>query len=216
MRKYADERDRRAHHDFLKGGKHELAALLRSEAQMTKGRFARLALRVEDAIAPEDFGAILSGITSTQTEGSDSPEVKELKQRQLAVSEIVPVIERTHAIAPEQLAKDICRAIKSVANREPPPQLLPILIDYALHHPNPEKEEWRETIGGGGHELERRSAFPRNEFCSWRCGGGACSIPFRRQSRVSETGAGHPVARARSLRSSSFVRDTLLGRDAQF
>jgi hypothetical protein len=143
MREYAGERERNTA-DFLKGGKHQLVSVLRLEAQADKPRFARLALRMEDTIAPEYFGAIVSGITTTKEDTSVSPKLPASAQEPLDVQEVVRVIQRVHAIAGRAGAREICWAIDRIAHQRPLREIIPIVCDYAMHDPDPEKEQWQE------------------------------------------------------------------------
>jgi hypothetical protein len=104
---------------------------------------------MEETIPHEYFGAIVSGITSTQTEASDSAEVKARKSEIIPAAKAMPVILRAHAIAPEKLARDICWAIKSLVHQGVLPEMIPILTDYAMHHRDPENEQWQESAGDG-------------------------------------------------------------------
>ena len=146
MRKYAGERERNAS-DFLKGGKYELSSVLRLQAQSEKSRFAKLALRMEETIAPEYFGAIVSGITTTTDDTGVSPKLPASAHEHLDVQEAVRVIQRVFAVAREECARDICWAIRRIADQKPSREIIPVVCHYAIHHPDPQLEQWQEKSG---------------------------------------------------------------------
>ncbi len=147
MRTYARERKRDTS-DFLKGGKHELSSVLRKQAQIDKPRFARLAMLMEDTISQEYFSAILSGIATTSQATHGEPKLPPSALVPLEPEALLKVVFRVHGIASTECAKDICRAIGSIAERQPPSEAVQIVCNYATHDPDPSEEEWRERSGG--------------------------------------------------------------------
>ena len=147
MRAYATERNRDTA-DFLKGGKHELSSVLRLQAQTDKPRFAQLALCMEDTIAPEYFNAILSGITTTTQDTGGAPKLPPSAQESLDAELVVQVIARVNAIGAHECARDICWAIRRVAEGQPPRAIIPIVCHYAMNDADPDHEQWQEMSGG--------------------------------------------------------------------
>ena len=145
MRRYANDRDPGA--GFMKGGKHQLSSELRVQAQIYKSRFARLALHMEDGIAPEYFNAILTGITATTESSNGSSTLPATAMESLDTQVIIQVIDRVSAIGVHECARDICWAIRRVVGEQSPPGIVSILCHYAMNDPDPEKEEWREMSG---------------------------------------------------------------------
>lgn len=146
MRRYADERDPGAA-DFMKGGKHELSSVLRLQAQVDKPRFAQLALRMEDTIAPDYFNAILSGISTTTQDTGGSPKLPASALEPLDAQVAAQVIARVHTIGEHECARDICWAIRRIAEEQPPHGIISIVCHYAMNDPDPEKEQWQEMSG---------------------------------------------------------------------
>jgi len=147
MRAYAADRNSRTV-DFLKGGKHELSMVLREQAQVDKPRFAQLALCLEDTIAPEYFNAILSGISKTTLDTGGGPKLPASALEPLDAEVAARVIVRVHTIGAAECARDICWAIRSLAEKSPPHGIIPVVCHYAMNDPDPKTEQWQEKSGG--------------------------------------------------------------------
>jgi hypothetical protein len=146
MRQYTTDSSER-YQRFGRGGKYELTSELRRAAQIEKDRFARLALRMEDAILSTYFEAVLSGITSEKEEPGVENKLPESAKQPLDVESIVRVIERIHALPEQPCGKEISWAIRKIADRNPSPAVIPIIAHYALNDPDPQKESWQEKSG---------------------------------------------------------------------
>jgi hypothetical protein len=147
MRTYTTERERDAA-DFLKGGKYQLSSVLRLQAQADKPRFAQLALRLEDTIAPEYFSAILSGISTTTQDTGGGAKLPASALEALDSQVVAQVIARVHTLGAHECARDICWAIRRVAEDEPPREVISIGCHYAMNDPDPETEQWQNMSGG--------------------------------------------------------------------
>ena len=146
MRTYATERSRDTS-DFLKGGKHELSRALGKQAQINKPRFAQLALSMGDTIAPEYFSAILSGITAASQPTAGEPELPPSALLSLEPEAILEVVYHVQSIASTECAKEICRAIRTIAEKHPPLEAIQIVCNYATRDPDPSEEEWQKMSG---------------------------------------------------------------------
>ncbi|TDU63029.1 hypothetical protein EI77_04550 [Prosthecobacter fusiformis] len=147
MQRYACERKRDSS-DFLKGGKSQLASILQEQAQIDKPRFAELALRLDVNIAPEYFNSILSGISSIRPESSRGTKLPASALESLNTIVAEQVIARAHSLYSHECARDICWAIKAIAENHPSNAIVAILCHYAMNDPDPETEQWQEMAGG--------------------------------------------------------------------
>jgi hypothetical protein len=148
MRKYSPARPRTPE-NWGKGGGHELASLLRTEAQSNKARFAQMALQLPADIPWYYFEAILDGIAETFGDLPKETQADANAPQPLDTNIIVAVIRCVHNLPNHPCGRTICSAIRRIAERELPKEVFEIVTYYAVNDLNPHEETWMVRTAGG-------------------------------------------------------------------
>lgn len=132
MRRYHDD-----HTDFdtLRGGAHELSQVLRAEATRDPARFARLALRITADIPSAYSDAILLALGQT-----DTPAEPPL---------VFDAIRHIAGLSNPENDQWLGMALQNQLDSDVPDDVLQIIVDRALHAPNPTEDVWSQETANG-------------------------------------------------------------------
>lgn len=144
MRTYdSDQRDRSR--GQLKGGMHELGRALKHQVQKDRARYAKMMLELPDDINPVYFDDILYGLVRDEAEDGQEKQVL----TQVAMDDLVPAVQKAHALPGRPCARSISHAIGGSAKSVLPDELLVMVSEYAMHDPDPVTEDWIPREDGG-------------------------------------------------------------------
>lgn len=128
MRRYGEhergftERDGR-----LVGGAVELSRVLEAETKASPGRFARLATRLPAGVHPAYVGALLMGLGDTDQD--------------VDVDLVFAALRHVAALPGRPGVRWIDRPIRSHASAQIPDDILDLVSDLAMNHPDPDADE---------------------------------------------------------------------------
>lgn len=148
MEKYSKKRDRQTYESWRKGGCDELAGALRADAAKNKSRFAALALKMPIELPPTFFARLLDGLVETEPPKEGSPENSEAT-RLLDTETMVLVLRRIHGLPGQPCGREISWAVRKLADRPLPDELLEMISHYAINDPDPREEVWKTPAAGG-------------------------------------------------------------------
>jgi hypothetical protein len=134
MRKYNDNFRRTSALNPFRGGVSELAGVLTGEAKDDPERFYRLSFRFDDSISFKYVQALISAL-------SESPEAH--------ATWLFDVIRRFSGRIQQDDRRGICWALNKRSHDSVPDDLLDLLSTWALHDPDPLKDDWDSTDSYG-------------------------------------------------------------------
>jgi hypothetical protein len=142
MQEYAGVEHRRDRDFKASGGEHELARSLESRTKADPKRFVALSARMPPTLPGAYFDALLMGVAGTPPpDGSDATT--------LAVSDVVALIERAHALPGRPCGRWIAHLLEKWSSVDWPPSIIEAIAWYATEDPDPAEEAWRKPAGGG-------------------------------------------------------------------
>lgn len=116
------------------GGAHEQAMVLQEETKADPDRFARLALQFDDTTHPAYASAVVRGL-------SDADDVE--PQR------IFEVMRHVAGLGQAENDQALTQALRRRLNADVPDDIIELLLDRALHSPDPDHEAWQESAWSG-------------------------------------------------------------------
>jgi hypothetical protein len=148
MEKYSKKRSRETYEEWRKGGCDELAGALKTDTAQHKSRFAALALKMPADLPPVFFARLLDGLVETEPpkDGqSENPEATRL----LDTETMVLVLRQIHGLPGQPCGRDISWAVRKLADRQLPDEVLEMVAYYATNDPDPTEELWKTPAAGG-------------------------------------------------------------------
>jgi len=121
---------------WLLGGVQQLSSQLEVATLRDKPRFARLALRMNDALAPTYFDAIVRGLVSTRGEPQNGASPVALPA--LDSPALFAALLHIHRLPSRPSGQWLMSSISAVADRDLPEEILEIVVFHALHGRTPE------------------------------------------------------------------------------
>lgn len=142
MAKYAGVEHRRDRDFKASGGERELARSLESRTKADPRRFVTLSTRMPSSLPGAYFDALLLGVAGTPPPGgSDATD--------LAVSDVVALIERAHALPGRPCGRWIVHLLDKWSSIEWPLPIIEAIAWYANEDPDPTEEAWRKRAPSG-------------------------------------------------------------------
>jgi len=143
----------------LAGSAVELSRLLEPQARQQRRRFAALVDKMDDAIRPEYFDAILEGICGRRNIAEEHREADRQDFAEFETTTLLAVIRRLHCLPCRPCGRSICHAFEAIADRVIPAHDLDVLRYYAVEHPDPKDDWWmqqyvdrgEDSFGENGH-----------------------------------------------------------------
>ncbi len=148
MQKYSKKRSRQTYEGWRKGGCDELAGALKTDTAQHKSRFAALALKMPTDLPPVFFARLLDGLVETEPPKDGQPENPEAT-RLLDTETMVLVLRRVHGLPGKPCGRDISWAVRKIADRQLPDEVLEMVVYYAVNDPDPTEELWKTPAAGG-------------------------------------------------------------------
>jgi hypothetical protein len=123
---------------FPWAGPEHLGRVLNRAARDNKQRFAALALQMEDSLPSEYFWNLLNGLMEvadkTKVTDKEAPGAFE----PLETEALLRVIVRIHDLPGRPCGKELCWAVRKIADRPLPTSVIDMVVWYAQNDPDPE------------------------------------------------------------------------------
>ena len=151
MRKYDGSKDffKGDPADFLKGDAEQLSGLLADFTRKERDRFASLAMRMPDDLHPHYFSAILDGLSSRFTQGTEEKKADQQKIEATPTETFLKIIDRLHSLPDRPGGSSILHCIRVLSGRSLPSRILEIVSYYATSDPDPETDIWQTNANNG-------------------------------------------------------------------
>jgi hypothetical protein len=131
----------------------DLFTPIKNGAKSDRKRFARIALKMPDDIEANYFDAILWGLADESRETvkgeNGNPDIESSNDLPLEPELLMSVVRRVHKLPGRPCGQAICRVADLLSKYPVPVELVEIVADYALYHPDPQSEVWDEDSGDG-------------------------------------------------------------------
>lgn len=120
-------------------GVRQFADDLRALARRFPSRFAKLALRFPPDTHPSYIAAILDGVKATKPD--EIPQEEKGSWQPAGIDAIEAIFEKHGLSDNRSVAHDFCWLIKARADEKWSDRTIDRLLDYAMHHPDPQEDE---------------------------------------------------------------------------